>query len=906
VNGNDRELLLLDVYALVYRAYFALPPLTTSKGQPVHAVYGFERMLNRVLSTERPTHVAACFDAGIPAERLETMPSYKAQRPDMPDDLRPQFDGVRRVLDAYGIPVVEIEGEEADDCIATLSTRASADAIDTVIVSGDLDLLQLVDDRTTVVVTRRGITDMTRYDTALVRERYGIDPAQLPDYRGLKGDPSDNLPGVPGIGEKTAAKLIAQYGSLDALLARAAEVTPKRTSELLIRYADQARRCRDVSTAKRTLPIDLTWKDLTYERPSKDRLAVMYAAFDFRTLLDRTGVTLPGAGDAMQPAQTQSPLTGEAPEVATDYRAFEHSTDAAAALDGLRSSASIAIALLPPDVSWRGPGPFAIAFSACAGSAFIVPAQLALADAAVREAFAALVTDATIQKRVHDAKAFFSWTEAAGIRPAGVAFDTMLAAGLLDPTLGEPEIGEAARLGGVFVPVIESTGKPAAMELFDPAPALDPALASTADALFRAADALGAGLRGAGQEALLADVELPLAAALARMESVGFRLDLTELNRIREELDRMIAAASAEIYRLAGEEFNLNSPKAVGVVLFEKLGLPGGIKKKTGYATGSEVLGPLSGEHRIAAKILEFREVAKLKSTYVETLPALVDPDTGRLHTTLHQLGAATGRLSSTNPNLQNIPVRTAAGRAIRRAFLPSTPGNVFLAADYSQIELRLFAHLSADRSLISTFEAGQDVHAYTARAVFGVPPDEPLDPELRRRAKAVNFGILYGMGSFGLAQSAGISRAEAREFIAQYFARFPEIKMYIDGALERAHAQGFVTTLLGRRRYLPDLHSRNHAQRAAAERMAVNAPLQGSAADLIKVAMVRVANAIEDANLDARMILQVHDELIFDVAPEAIGKVREVVKPAMEGAMKLDVPLVVDFKMGPTWADVE
>jgi DNA polymerase-1 len=444
------------------------------------------------------------------------------------------------------------------------------------------------------------------------------------------------------------------------------------------------------------------------------------------------------------------------------------------------------------------------------------------------------------------------------------------------------------------------------MDMFEGPPSLDPAISSTADAIYRASDDFETRIRAAGEEHLLRDVELPLASVLARMEAVGLRLDLVEMDRIRGELDRMIAAASADVFAAAGEEFNINSPKAVGAILFDKLGIPGGTRTKTGYATGSEVLGPLSAEHPIAAKILEYREVAKLKSTYVDALPQLVDKNTGKLHTTLHQLGAATGRLSSTNPNLQNIPVRTEAGRAVRRAFLPPTPGQLFLAADYSQIELRLFAHLSGDRNLIDAFAQGQDVHAFTARAVFAVPEDQPLDPELRRRAKAVNFGILYGMGSFGLAQSAGLTRAQARDFIAEYFARFPQIKRYIDGALEQARVDGYVTTLLGRRRYLPDLRSHHHAQRAAAERMAMNAPLQGSAADLIKLAMVGVARRIDERGLDAQMVLQVHDELMFDVPAQSVDAVREAVREEMEGAMTLAVPLVVDFKVGPTWADVQ
>ena len=903
MTAYDRELLLLDVFALVYRAYFALPPLTTSKGEPVNAVYGFERMLNRVLKEERPTHVAACFDAGIPAERFEAVPTYKAHRPEMPSDLEVQFESVRRALDAYGIAMIEVEGEEADDCIATLSTRASKAGVKTTIVSGDLDLLQLVDEWTTVVVTRRGISEMTRYDVAAVRERFGLDPDQLPDYRGLKGDPSDNLPGVPGIGEKTATKLIAQFGTLDALLARTNEVTPKRIAGLLVQYGDQARRCRAVSVAKRDLAIGVSLDALKYDAPPRERLAAFYAAFEFRTLLSRFTNGQPQTAEAGETA-SEEPAAAEAIE--GEYHAIDSAQAAKKAIESLRQAEGIAIAFAPPGVSWRAPDVGAVAFSSEAGKAFVVPGALVVHDADVRAAFAALVADASRRIRVHDAKAFYGWANAAGFQTAPVAFDTMLAAGLVDPTLGEPDIDEAAGLAGTPVTVTDGSSAPAPMDLFAAPAALDPALASAADAVFRAAGGLERALQDAGQQALLRDVELPLAAVLARVEAVGFRLDQNELDRIRAELDGMIAAATADIYRAAGEEFNLNSPKAVGTVLFEKLALPGGVKKKGGYGTGLEVLGPLAGEHAIAARILEYREVAKLKSTYVDALPSLIDKKTGRLHTTLHQLGAATGRLSSTNPNLQNIPVRTAAGRAIRRAFLPPTPGNVLLAADYSQIELRLFAHLSNDRNLAEAFMAGQDVHAFTARAIFGVEPQAQLDPELRRRAKAVNFGVLYGMGSFGLAQSVGISRGEAREFIAQYFARFPQIKDYIDASLGRARTEGFVTTLLGRRRYLPDLRAANHGLRAAAERMAINAPLQGSAADLIKIAMVRAARSIEASGIDARIVLQVHDELIFDAPLKDLDALRGVVREAMEGAMALSVPLVVDFKSGPTWADVE
>ena len=898
-SGDGRELLLLDVYSLVYRAYFALPPLTTSTGMPTNAVYGFERMLNRVINDERPTHIAACFDAGIPKERFEAVPEYKAQRPEMPGDLAPQFDSVRRALEAYGIPAIAVEGEEADDCIATLATRASRDGLATLIVSGDLDLLQLVDERTTLLVTRRGISEMARYDPAAVRERFGLDPMQLPDYKALKGDPSDNLPGVPGVGEKTATKLIARYGTLDGLLEHVAEVTPKRIADLIAAHADQARRCRQVSIAKRDLPIAIEWDAVRYEAPPREQLAAFYAAFEFKTLLSRFNTN----GQLGTPASSAVPPADPVPveEIPTRYRTLDDPKAASEEIARLRAVPMVAIALIPGGADRSQAA--GMAFCGSAGEAFVVPQDVLVRQSDTVAALDSLIAETEPAKSVHDLKSLHAWTAHHGRRLNGVTMDTMLAAGLVDPNLGEPTIAEAARLAGASLTVVDAPPSGQAMDLFAAPAALDPVLASAADAIFRATPRLAQMLEEAGETALLRDVELPLTRVIADMQSCGFALDAAELDRIRAELDAMIAATSAEIYTAAGEEFNLNSPKALGSILFEKLALPGAVKKKTGYATGLEVLAPLALEHPIAAKMLEYREVAKLKSTYVDALPALID--NGRVHTTLHQLGAATGRLSSTNPNLQNIPVRTAAGRAIRRAFVP-TRGKVLLAADYSQIELRLFAHLSDDTNLIAAFAAGNDVHAYTARVIFGVPADAPLDPELRRRAKAVNFGILYGMGSFGLAQSAGISRAEARQFIADYFDRFPQVKAYIDRSLAKARTDGYVTTLLGRRRYLPDLRSTNHGLRAAAERMAINAPLQGSAADLIKLAMVRVAPRMQAAAPQAQLLLQVHDELIFEAAPAELEPLRAAVKEAMEGAMSLAVPLVVDFKSGPTWADLE
>lgn len=897
----DDKLLLIDVYALVYRAFFALPPLTTSSGKPISAAYGFQRMLDRVLREEKPTHVIAAFDAGIPAERFAAVPEYKANRPETPDDLRPQFDTVRRILDAYGIPIVEVENEEADDVIATISAQAAANQLDTVVVSGDLDLLQLVGDHCTVVVTRRGISEMTRYDVAAVRERYGLGPEQLADYRGLKGDPSDNLPGVPGIGEKTAAKLIGQFGSLDALLANIDKVTPKRIGDLLREHADKARACREVSQAKRDLPIVADWDAWRYKEPSKERLAELYTELEFRSLLAKVSTPafagLSGNGEVSAPEPVEFELG--------TYKVLDQPAAIAGALTSAAAAHRVALTTVPVLSAWRTQTPQALAMSWRAREAVVVPLAALSEEPTLREAFGKMLAG-TPRKIVFGAKDLSGWLGAHGFELGGVSLDAMLAAGILDPARGEPALQVALRgTPGDGVPLPDAAS--ASSTLFKPGQSIEPVWAAPADALLRAADSLLDSVRQVGMDAVLFEIEQPLAPLLAQMEATGFRLDLAELRSIRSSLEATIAQTSADIFRLAGEEFNINSPKVLGTILFEKLGLPAGAKKKkSGYGTGAEVLTPLAAEHEIAAKLLQFREVSKLKSTYVDALPALVDPRTHRLHTTLHQLGAATGRLSSSDPNLQNIPIRSEVGRAIRRAFLPATPGNVLMAADYSQIELRIFAHMSHDENFIEAFKRGDDIHAFTARAVFGIPEGEKVSAEMRRRSKAVNFGILYGISDFGLSQSSGMSRADAKTFIAEYLARFPKVKSYIDGALERARNDGFVTTLLGRRRYLPDLRSRVYPLRAAAERMAINAPAQGSAADLIKLAMVKVGKLFADSGVRARLVLQVHDELIFDVPPDEVPTVRAHVKDAMESAMPLEVPLVVDFKVGPSWAAVE
>jgi DNA polymerase-1 len=890
---TERKLMLLDVYALVYRAFFALPPLTRSDGTAVNAVYGFERMLNLVFTRENPTHVAACFDAGIPPERLEMMPTYKANRPDMPSELRSQFPLVRQVLDGYGVTVVEIEGEEADDCIATIADRASKDSFQSVIVSGDMDLLQLVDEHCTVLAPKRGVSDLVRYDEAAVFERYGLRPDQLADYRGLKGDPSDNLSGVPGIGEKTAAKLIAEFGTLDNLLARTRDVKPERIGRLLAENADLARRCRDVSLAKRTLAIEVGWENLVYAPPERTRLIELYREMEFRTLLGRT--------EAIEPAAAQSaagpPRVSAGPAWRTTLTASAEEARSHIARAALETEIAIAFA-----GDGNEPDGIAIALPS-SKEAFIVPTDVLLSDAPTRAAFADVLLASSPAKVALDVKRLWRWAADLDFTLKGLSFDASLAYGLLDADrigAGLPDIAAAYGVSGAQPAAAQNTS----LELFGSGALVTAAQASEAAAIAQVAVPLREDLTNAGMLRLFTEVELPLAPVLGAMERAGFRLDLTELDRIRTKLDAVIDETTADIHRLAGETFNINSTKVLGAILFDKLGLGGGAKKKTGWGTGIEVLGPLALEHEIVRRVLDYREATKLKSTYVDALPAQIDRG-GLLHTTFGQLGAATGRLSSNNPNLQNIPVRSEIGRGIRRAFTAPTPGRILLAADYSQIELRLFAHLADDATLIAAFASGEDIHAYTARKVFDVPAGEPVPSELRRRAKAVNFGVLYGMGSFGLAQAVGITRGEAREFISSYFARFPMVKDYIANAISKARVDGYVATILGRRRYLPGLKAAHPMMRATAERIATNAPLQGSAADLIKLAMLRIARTIESAALPAQLLLQVHDELIFEADPAALKTLEHAVRDAMENALDLRVPLVVDLKSGPTWGDI-
>jgi len=879
VNGaaSERRLMLLDTYGLVYAAFFAMVdrPLTTTRGMRIEAAYVFTTTLTKLIADEAPTHVVACFDRGLPAARVAIFEAYKAQRETMPDDLRSQFALVRRILEVYGIPVAEVEGEEADDVIATLAAQAEAQGAETIVVTGDNDLLQVVDEHTRVLVRTR-IGELKRYDVNAVRARFDLDPKQLPDYRGLKGDPSDNLPGIPGVGEKTAIKLVKAAGSLDALLADPKLAGTPKLQGLIIEHGDTARRCRDVSMIHRDLPVTLDWDAAAYAQPAPHDLYVLYRDLEFKSLLARLPVA---ENDALKIAADDVELARGT------YRTYLPSTDPP---EFVKLAAEIEETIGAPVVAIarRGEDELGISTSPETGFAFR-PAALERPE--VADALRALLASGT-PLAIHDAKGTIAALRACGFMPfpdAALADDTMIAAHLLSPARSYANLDDAA---GEY------------LELRLPADA-----AAHADAVLRLVPVLRAKLVDRDQLALYEDVERPLALTLARLEAAGIAVDAGALEELSGEIDGLIVRLQERIYELAGgEPFNIGSPQQLGGVLFERLGLPSGGRTKTGWATGIEVLQSLAREHEIVANVLEYREVTKLKNTYVDVIPKVLSPD-GRLRTVFNQTTTATGRLSSTSPNLQNVPVRTELGRRIRHAFVAPDETRMLLAADYSQIELRIMAHLSGDAAMRATFHRGDDIHDVTARGIFGIVNDAERPTQNQRRiAKSVNFGLLYGMSEFGLAQRLEIDRMEARAMTDAYFARFPEVRGWIDRNLEFGREHGYVETVLGRRRYMPDLRSRNFPLRSAAEREATNAPMQGSAADLMKLAMVRLDAALGSAGLDAQILLQIHDELILEVAASDLAATAKLVRAEMAGAVTLDVPLEVTLKAGRTWYDVE
>ena len=946
------RLMLLDGYGLVYRGYFALPPLTTSRGELVNGVFGFASIVLRGIADLQPDYLAVAFDLPGPTFRHEQYPAYKATRARMPDDLRDQFPKVREVVQALRIPVYEMPGFEADDVIGTITAGLdSRDDLETTVVTVDLDMLQLVTPRVRLMTTRSGVENTVMYDVAKIDERFGLRPDQMIDYKALKGDPTDNIPGVPGVGEKTAAKLIRDFGDLDSLFARIDEVIPEKLRDKLRDYRAQIDQGRDLSTIVRDLPIELDLAAARIGDYDRDTVVRLFREYEFRTLIERLP---PMAGESAEQRTTSlravtesgyvpaarvagrpegwgagrvatrpqgdlqlrldfdvvsGPAAGHAaaagapaaPDSPTSPADDLPTALAAAILDPgrievrgpdriedlavwLTAQPAVGVALVADDPRPRRGTPLALAVAALDGR--VVAADGEEASDALRRLLARTGTPLV----GHEVKSVLvaAFADDLGSAPLTVAFDTQIAAYILNAALRSQTIADvvAENLDQILPPAIE----------------LPPTARAGLEALCAIAvrEPLARRLEETGLERLFREVELPLIPVLARMEAIGVALDLEALAVLDREFGAEITRLEQEIYVDVGHEFNLGSPKQLEQILFFELDLPKGKRTKTGYSTDASVLEDLRPAHPMIDKLLAWRSYTKLRSTYVEALPTLMADD-GRLHTTFHQAVAATGRLSSSDPNLQNIPIRTTLGRRIRRAFVAGDPSLVLLAADYSQVELRILAHVSGDEHLKEAFARGADIHRETAARVLHKAPEDITHGE-RSMAKMVNFGLAYGMSDFGLASRANIPRAEAQEFITSYFAAYSGISYYMMAIKEQAKAQGFVETLLGRKRQIPELRASNAALRGAGERMAINMPIQGTAADIQKIAMNRVAERLVETGSRARLLLSVHDELLFEVPRGDVEPLAALVRETMEGALPLSVPLIVDVKVGDDW----
>jgi DNA polymerase-1 len=852
---NRPRLFLIDSFGFVFRAYHArartaAAPMRTSTGLSTEAIFIFHNMLRKLRAAYHPDYIAAVFESG-PSFREQEFAEYKANRAEMPDDLREQIPWIRRLLDAMNVPVLEYAGFEADDVIGALARKAEAD-VDVVIVSSDKDMLQLVDHRVSMY---NPVKEDTWYDPAAAEAFMGVKPTQVADLLALKGDTVDNIPGAPGIGDKGARDLIAQFGSVEAALDRASEVERKMYRESLENNRERILLSKRLATIDTSVPVEFALDTLKTRQPNVDDLRQIYKELEFFSLARDLG-----------PAEDSA---------TRDYATFESAAAVRAWLAALPADAVLAVAIDSPA---EGELPMTtVGLSAR-------PGQGRAFDAAMIGEVRALLEDPRRPKAAHDTRATLAKLAGMGVAGGGFAHDVMLYAFLLcaDPSGCSAESLAERHLDRKL---------PRAAE-------------QHADAARTLLDKLLLEVEAQGLRELYERIDLPLAAVLAHMERTGIRIEPAQLAVLSERMDAEITRLSAEIHALAGKPFNINSPQQLGKVLFEDLGLPAPFKYGKGktVSTAADVLEGLAAEHEIARKVLDYRQLSKLKGTYVDALPALIHPRTGRLHTSFNQIGAATGRLSSSNPNLQNIPIRSELGREIRAAFVPE-PGWKLIVADYSQIELRLLAHMSHDPVLVAAFRAGEDIHTRTAAEVFHVMP-ELVTPDMRRGAKTVNFGIVYGQTPFGLATQLGIDRKEAEQYIRRYFETYAGVKAFIEETIERVRRDGYVVTLFGRRRPIPDMASRNPNARGFAERTAVNTPLQGTAADLIKLAMIRIDALL--AGQRARMLLQVHDELLFEAPPEDAAAVAALVKREMEQVYELDVPLVVDVGIGDNWRDAK
>ena len=891
--AGERRLFLIDGTAMAYRAYHAMgrSNLTDPEGRPTGAIYGFTSSLFHLLRTEAPDHLAVCFDPPGPTFRHERYADYKATREKMPDDLVSQMPRVREVVVALGYPVLELPGFEADDVLVTVARHAAREGARVFLVTGDKDLFQAVDDRVSIwSLNSRGAPQAEVFDAKGVEAKFGVPPYQVADVLALMGDASDNVPGVRGIGPKTAVELVRRFGSLEQVLARAAEVEKKAVREALQRDADSARLSYELVKIPDDAPVEFSFEDAAVEPPDPARVGPLFESLGFRRFLQ------------------ELPRPAPAKEEGRRYRTVSSPEDLAALVAELRAAPIFAFDTETTGTDPCAAEPVGLSFSTGPLTAWYCP--LGADRARVFDAVRPVMEDASRPKVAQNAKYDVIVYGGAGIRVAGLVHDTMVLSFLVDPRERTHNLDDLAlrHLGLTKIPTSDLLGKGKDQVTMAEVPVERVAeyACEDADATLRVLRALEPRLADSGAVRLYREVEIPLVGVLADVEARGIRVDAAALERMGADLAAREERLIAEIQAIAGEPFNVASTQQLGAVLYEKLKVQGKRKPKrtkTGYRTDVETLEEFS-DHPIVAKVLEFRGCAKLRSTYLEPLPRLVNPRTGRIHTSYSQIGAITGRLSSSNPNLQNIPVRTEEGRAIRRCFVPGEEGWRLVSADYSQIELRVLAHLAGDPGLTQAFAAGEDIHRSTAARIFGLLPGA-VTPELRGRAKAINFGVVYGMGEQRLARETGISTAEAREFIEAYFRTYPRVRAFHEEMLARAREHGYVETLMGRRRWIRDeLLSQDGGVAANARNNAINTPIQGSAADIVKVAMVRLHGLLRDSGLDAHLLLQVHDELVLECPGSAVPEVSALVKETMENAVPLRVPLVVDVGSGTSWLE--
>ncbi len=867
-NEEKKTLFLLDGHSLTHRAFYALPLLTNDKGEYTNAVFGFVRMLFSLTDQWNPDRMIITFDKKAPTFRHEEYEDYKGNRKKMPEELVPQIPLLQQTIEKLKIPMMAKEGYEADDLLGTLAKEAEEDGYKVYIVTGDRDALQLVSEDVNVLYTRKGISDLVKFDLDKVMEKYELPPEKLIDRKGLMGDSSDNIPGVPGIGKKTALKLLKEFGTMEEILANIDKVSGKKRKENLHKYADQARMSYRLGKIKRDVPIDINFDECRLDLYDDQEAASQFEKLGFTSLLDRFDFKEELSFEELEIKKIKD----------KDLKKFK---------EKIMEAGKVAAALKLEKGSKAIAGKIEEFIFSLEKEAKIYSYQ---PTGEINSEIKEILESETIEKIMLNAKEVSLALLNHQIKVLNISFEPLLAFYLLQPSASLPEVEEVfSQILTISFEQLETDNKEAVKvsKLFELKEKLIPKLEK--DNLLK----------------LYQEIELPLIKVLAQMEYNGVKVDKDWLDSLSKRLGKRLEIITEKAHELAGEEFNLNSPKQLGEILFEKLGLPVIKRTKTGYSTNASVLEKLEGKHEIIPLISEYRELAKLKSTYIDSLPPLINEKTGKIHTSFNQMVTATGRLSSTDPNLQNIPIRTEEGREIRKAFIPSSKEMLLLAVDYSQVELRVFAHLSSDQKLKEAFNSGADIHTETAAEVFEVAAAE-VSPNLRRHAKVINFGIAYGMSAYGLSQDLDIPVEEAQEYIDKYFERFSGVKEYMDQTIEKVKKCGYSETMFGRRRYIPEINSSNYHRRSFAERTAINTPVQGTAADIMKKAMLDVYDALKEANFDLNILLQVHDELVFEVNKNELDQAARLIKEKMENTIELDVPLIVDLQIGENWRDKE